>query len=222
MSTGIQVKVWGDFALFTRPEFKAERASYQVMTPSAARGVIESIHRKPAIRWIVDRIRVLNPIRFDTLRRNEVAGKAPYSTARTASGGRGVMPYLVADEDRQQRAALVLRNVAYVIDAHFEMTAAAGPGDNPGKHAEMIRRRVEKGQCAYQPSLGTREFTAFFAPPDPTDLTAVHDSLRGEIDLGWMLHDIDFADGMKPYFFHAVLRDGVLEVPPFTKRRAAS
>lgn len=222
MSTGIQVKVWGDFALFTRPEFKAERASYQVMTPSAARGIVESIHRKPAIRWIVDRIRVLNPIRFDTIRRNEVAGKTPYSTARTAAGGRGDMPYLVADEDRQQRAALVLRDVAYVIEAHFEMTAAAGPGDNPGKHAEMIRRRVEKGQCAYQPSLGTREFTAFFAPPAPADLTAVHESLRGEIDLGWMLHDIDFTDGMKPHFFHAVLRDGVLEVPPFASRRAAS
>lgn len=221
MSTGIQVKVWGDFALFTRPEFKAERASYQVMTPSAARGVVESIHRKPAIRWIVDRIRVLKPIRFDTIRRNEVAGKAPYSTARTASNGRGVMPYLVTDDDRQQRAALVLRDVAYVIDAHFEMTTAAGPDDNPGKHADIIRRRVEKGQCAYQPSLGTREFTAFFAPPAPTDLTVVHDTLRGEIDLGWMLHDIDFADGMKPYFFHAVLRDGVLEVPPLTGRRAA-
>ena len=165
---------------------------------------------------------MLNPIRFDTIRRNEVAGKAPYSTARTASGGRGVMPYLVTDEDRQQRAALVLRDVAYVIEAHFEMTAAAGPGDNPGKHAEMIRRRVVKGQCAYQPSLGTREFTAFFAPPDPADLTALPDSLRGEIDLGWMLHDIDFADGMKPHFFHAVLRDGVLEVPPFASRRAAS
>lgn len=224
MSTGIQVKVWGDFALFTRPEFKAERTSYQVMTPSAARGVIESIHRKPAIRWIVDRIRVLNPIRFDTVRRNEVAGKAPYATARTASGGRGVMPYLVVDEgkQRQQRAALVLRDVAYVIDAHFEMTAAAGPGDNPGKHADIIRRRLEKGQCAYQPSLGTREFTAFFAAADRADLSAVPDSLRGEIDLGWMLHDIDFGDGMKPHFFHAVLRDGVLEVPPFQGWRTAS
>ncbi|MGE4528199.1 MAG: type I-C CRISPR-associated protein Cas5c [Rhodospirillaceae bacterium] len=222
MSTGIQVKVWGNFALFTRPEFKTERASYQVMTPSAARGVIESIHRKPAIRWIVDRIRVLKPIRFDTIRRNEVASKAPYSTARTAAGGRGTMPYLVADEDRQQRASLVLRDVAYVIDAHFEMTSAAGPGDNPGKHAEMVHRRLEKGQCAYQPSLGVREFTAFFAPPEAADLSTVHESLRGEIDLGWMLHDIDFADGMRPHFFHAVLRDGVLEVPPFPDRRAAS
>lgn len=222
MSTGIQVKVWGDFALFTRPEFKAERASYEVMTPSAARGIVESIHRKPAIRWIVDRIRVLNPIRFDTVRRNEVSGKAPYSTARSAAGGRGNLPYLVADEDRQQRAALVLRDVAYVIEAHFEMTAAAGFGDNPGKHAEIVRRRLEKGQCAYQPSLGVREFTAFFAPAQSADLAQIPDSLRGEIDLGWMLHDIDFADGTKPHFFHAVLRDGVLDVPRFQGRRAAS
>lgn len=214
MTTGVQLKVWGDYALFSRPEFKTERASYEVMTPSAARGILEAVHWKPAIRWVVDRIRVLKPIRFDTIRRNEVASKASYANARQAAGGGKAMPYIVADEDRQQRAALVLRDVAYVIDAHFEMTARAGADDSPAKHAEMARRRIAKGQCVYQPSLGTREFTAFFGPPEAGD-DAVPAALAGERDLGWMLHDIDFADGMTPHFFHAVLRDGVLDVPPF-------
>ncbi|MGE5504206.1 MAG: type I-C CRISPR-associated protein Cas5c [Actinomycetota bacterium] len=220
MSTGIQVKVWGDYALFSRPEFSTERASYEVMTPSAARGIVEAIHWKPAIRWVVDRIRVLNPIRFDTIRRNEVASKASYANARGAARGDQPTPYLVADDDRQQRAALVLRDVAYVIDAHFEMTGRAGPADNPGKHADMARRRIEKGQCVYQPSLGAREFTCFFAPPEAGDLTRVHRSLEGCRPLGRMLHDIDFSDGMAPRFFDAILEDGVLAVPPFAPARA--
>lgn len=221
MTTGVQLKVWGDYALFSRPEFKTERASYEVMTPSAARGILEAVHWKPAIRWVIDRIRVLKPIRFDTIRRNEVSKKASYGNARQAALGAKQMPYVIADEDRQQRAALVLRDVAYVIDAHFEMTARAGKDDSPAKHAEMARRRIAKGQCVYQPSLGTREFTAFFSPPEPGDET-VDASLSGERDLGWMLHDIDFAEGMTPRFFHAVLRDGVLEVPPFTSGRTAA
>ncbi|MEI6985544.1 MAG: type I-C CRISPR-associated protein Cas5c [Rhodospirillaceae bacterium] len=220
MTTGIQVKVWGEYALFSRPEFSTERASYEVMTPSAARGIIEAIHWKPAIRWVIDRIRVLKPIRFDTIRRNEVASKASYSNARQAARG-GPHPYLVADEDRQQRAALVLRDVGYVIEAHFEMTAKAGATDNPGKHAEMVRRRIENGQCVYQPSLGTREFTCFFAPPEAEDLTQVDQTLDHRRELGPMLHDIDFDDGMTPRFFPAVLDRGVLTVPPFQPRRRA-
>lgn len=219
MSTGIQVKVWGDYALFSRPEFSTERASYEVMTPSAARGIVESIHWKPAIRWVIDRIRVLNPIRFDTIRRNEVASKASYANARAAARGDQMPPSLVADDDRQQRAALVLRDVAYVIDAHFEMTGRAGAHDNPAKHVEMARRRIDKGQCAWQPSLGTREFTCFFGPPDPVDLAEIPSSLVGTRPLGRMLHDIDFSDGMAPRFFDAVLVDGVLTVPPFTPAR---
>ncbi|GAA0601497.1 type I-C CRISPR-associated protein Cas5c [Caenispirillum bisanense] len=223
MTRGIQIKVWGDYALFSRPEFKTERASYEVLTPSAARGILDAVHWKPAIRWVIDRIHVRRPIRFETIRRNEVAGKAPYTLARQAARGEKPMPYLVVEDDRQQRAALVLRDVEYVIEAHFDMTERAGPGDNPAKHLEMARRRIERGQCAWQPSLGTREFTAFFGPVEPGELETVPDALRGERDLGWMLHDIDFADGMTPHFFHAVLRDGVLDVPPFTPRgRAAS
>ncbi len=219
MSTGIRVKVWGDYALFSRPEFSTERASYEVITPSAARGILECIHWKPAIRWVVDRVRVLNPIRFDTIRRNEVASKASYANARQAARGERPPPYLVADDDRQQRAALVLRDVAYVIDAHFEMTGRAGPGDNPGKHADMARRRIEKGQCVSQPCLGTREFTCFFAPPGSDDLTRIEPSLAGDRPLGRMLHDIDFSYGMAPRFFDAVLVDGMLTVPEFRPAR---
>ena len=221
MGTGIQVKVWGDYALFSRPEFSTERASYEVITPSAARGIVEAIHWKPAIRWVVDRIRVLRPIRFDTIRRNEVASKASYANARQAARGDRPPPHLIADDDRQQRAALVLRDVAYVIDAHFELTAKAGPGDNPGKHTDMARRRIEKGQCVAQPCLGTREFSCFFGPPEADDLTRVHSSLAGTRPLGRMLHDIDFADGMTPHFFDAVLVDGMLTVPDFRPARAS-
>ncbi|MBI2236670.1 MAG: type I-C CRISPR-associated protein Cas5 [Magnetospirillum sp.] len=221
MATGIQVKVWGDYALFSRPEFSTERASYEVMTPSAARGIVESLHWKPAIRWVIDRIRVLRPIRFDTIRRNEVASKASYGNARQAARGERPPPYIIADDDRQQRAALVLRDVAYVIDAHFEMTARAGRDDNPGKHADMARRRIEKGQCAWQPSLGTREFTCFFGPPEADDLCRVEPTLAGSRPLGWMLHDIDFSDSMAPRFFNAALTDGVLTVPYFRPARAS-
>ncbi len=223
MSHKIRVKVWGDYALFSRPEFKTERASYDVLTPSAARGIVESIHWKPAIRWVVDRIFVRKPIRFETVRRNEVSGKAPYTLARRAAKGEGPPPYLIAEEDRQQRAALVLRDVEYIIDAHFEMTAKAGAEDTPAKHLEMTTRRIKKGQCTYQPSLGTREFTAFFGPVEDDELDTIPNGLLGERDLGWMLHDIDFTDAMTPHFFHAVLVDGVLDVPPFQPRgRVAS
>ncbi len=221
MTTGIQVKVWGEYALFSRPEFSTERMTYEVITPSAARGIIEAVHWKPAIKWVIDRIRVLKPIRFDTIRRNEVAGKASYGNARQAARGERPPPYLIADEDRQQRASLVLRDVAYVIEAHFEMTAMAGAEDNPGKHIDIARRRIENGQCAYQPSLGTREFTCYFAPPEPDDLTTVPRSLEERRVLGPMLHDIDFDDGMTPRFFPAVLDHGVMVVPPLPQRRAS-
>jgi CRISPR-associated protein Cas5d len=151
MSAGVRVRVWGDFALFSRPEFKAERVTYDVMTPSAARGILECIHWKPAIRWVVDRIHVLKPVQLDTVRRNEVGKKLPYQTARQAAQGNESELVLFIDDERQQRASLLLRNVEYVIDAHFEMTPAAGPEDNPGKHTDMARRRIARGQCVQQP-----------------------------------------------------------------------
>jgi CRISPR-associated protein Cas5d len=214
MSARFRVRVWGDFALFSRPEFKAERVSYEVMTPSAARGILECIHWKPAIRWVVDRIHVRKPIRVDTVRRNEVGKKLPYASARQGAQGKEADLVLFADEERQQRASLLLRNVKYVIDAHFEMTPNAGPEDNPGKHADMARRRIARGQCVQQPCFGCREFPAFFEPVAPEARFDPPEGLAGTRDLGWMLHDIDFARDATPHFFRAKLVDGVLTVPP--------
>jgi CRISPR-associated protein Cas5d len=214
MTTGVRLRVWGDFALFSRPEFKAERVTYEVMTPSAARGILDCIHWKPAIRWVVDSIQVLKPIRLDTVRRNEVGKKLPYATARRAAQGKEADLVLFADEERQQRASLLLRNVEYVIDAHFEMTSEAGPEDNPGKHADMARRRIARGQCVQQPCFGCREFPAFFEPVAPDAKFDPPAELVVPRDLGWMLHDIDFARDATPHFFFAKLVDGVLTVPP--------
>lgn len=210
MSYGIRLRVWGDYACFTRPEMKAERVSYDVMTPSAARGVLEAIYWKPAIRWVIERIRVLRPIRFDTVRRNELGGKLPLRSITTAmKDGKSPVQTFV-EEDRQQRAALLLRDVEYIIEARFAFT---GDEDhNTAKHKEMFERRAAKGQCFHRPYLGCREFPASFAPaPDAPPVPDA--SLLGERDLGWMLHDIDFADGMTPRFFRPVMRDGVIEVP---------
>lgn len=215
---GIQLKVWGEWACFTRPEMKVERVSYDVITPSAARGVVEAIYWKPEIRWVIDRLTVLRPIRFTSLRRNEVGGKASAATARTAmNSGTGSLGILIED-DRQQRAATLLRDVAYLIDAHFEYTAKAGPEDrNDAKHLDQFNRRARKGQCFHRPYLGCREFDAHFALTSelPPEALTVDAELRGERDLGYMLHDIDYANTREARFFRAVMRDGVIDVPPF-------
>lgn len=212
MSFGVRLLVWGERACFTRPEMKVERVSYDVMTPSAARGILESIHWKPAILWVVDRIHVLNPIKFQSFRRNEVAHKIPAGSAKSAMK-RGDVNGLGLDvaADRQQRATTMLVNVAYVIEAHFELTDRAEADDTPAKHASMFNRRAGAGQCFQRPCLGAREFVADFAllpegAPTPTS------ALKGERDLGWMLHDIDFASGATSRFFRARLQDGVLDV----------
>jgi len=168
MGYGIRLHVWGRNALFTRPELKVERLSYDVMTPSAARGILEAIHWKPTIRWVIDRIHVLEPIRFQSIRRNEVGHKAPAGTIRRAMK-RGDLEgvQLLADEDRQQRAATVLVDPAYVIEAHFVLTAKAEPGETEGKHLDIFNRRARRGQCFHQPCLGTREFAAGFALIEP-------------------------------------------------------
>ena len=158
----IQVEVWGDYACFTRPEMKTERVSYDVMTPSAARGLLDSLYWHPGLRWVIDRIHVCAPIRFTNIRRNEVKDVISARRAKTVmEKGQGEL-YLAASESIQQRAAMVLRDVHYVIDAHFDMTDAAAPGDNPGKFQDMIKRRLEKGQCYSMPYFGTREFPAQF------------------------------------------------------------
>ena len=212
MSYGVKLKVWGKYACFTRPEMKVERVSYDVMTPSAARGILEAIYWKPAIFWVVERIHVLNPIRFDNIRRNELAGKLSASTVKKAmkDGHSPVATFI--EDNRQQRAAMVLRDVAYVIEARFEFT---GPQDNnPAKHKEMFERRAQKGQCFHQPYLGCREFPAHFELVEGDVPISIFAGEQGR-DLGWMLHDIDFENNMEARFFRAWMTDGVIQVPPF-------
>lgn len=224
MGYGIRLHVWGDYALFTRPELKVERQSYDVMTPSAARGILEAIHWKPAIRWVIDRIHVLEPIRFQQIRRNEVGHKAPAGKIRSAMK-RGDLEgvQLLVDEDRQQRASTVLVRPAYVIEAHFALTPRADASDSEGKHLDIFNRRAARGQCFHQPCLGTREFAANFAliepgaPLPPRNPEAETPELGFGVprDLGFMLWDIDHgAPGRPSLLFRATLRDGVMDVPP--------
>ncbi len=208
MPYGIRLIVSGDHACFTRPEMKVERVSYDVMTPSAARGILEAIHWKPAIRWVIDEIHVLKPIRFQSIRRNEVGHKASTGNIKRAmnSGNLEGLELLV-DEDRQQRAATVLAGVAYVIAAHFETA------EDPGKHLDIFNRRAARGQCFHQPCLGTREFAAGFEllPPD----APLPEPIGETRDLGFMLWDIDHAaEGRPSMFFRARLENGVMKVPP--------
>lgn len=213
MTQGIKLRVDGDWACFTRPEMKVERVSYDVITPSAARGILEAVHWKPAFVWRIERLRVLNPIQFETIRRNEVASRIPslnVKKAMNAGSTEGLALYV--DEDRQQRAATILKNVAYVIEARIELKDPTNADEPIGKHLDIFNRRARKGQCFHRPCLGTREFAADFSliegqPPEP------HESLLGERDLGWMTLDIDFDRGGQPLFFKATMRDGVIEVP---------
>jgi len=210
MSYGIKLKVWGSYACFTRPEMKVERVSYDVMTPSAARGILEAIYWKPAIIWMIDRIHVLNPIRFDNIRRNELAGKLTVGTIKKAMKD-GISPVeTFIENDRQQRAAMVLRDVSYVIEAHFEFTGSED--NNAAKHKEIFDRRARKGQCFHHPYLGCREFPAHFELVEDGIPQSNH---VGEHDLGWMLHDMDFENNMEAKFFRAEMHSGIIEVPPF-------
>ena len=228
---GFCLEVSGTYACFTRPEMKVERVSYDVITPSAARAIYSAILWKPAIRWRITRIDVLNPINFTSVRRNEVACVA------TPGNTEGVF----VEEARQQRAGLILRDVRYRLYAEFDYippekratarnplpdflrdTDAAEdhgvrPDEKEAKYAAMFGRRADKGQCFTQPYLGCREFSCDFRRiRDPmVEPSEVHDSLRGERDFGWMLYDLDYTDenNPTPLFFRAVMRDGTLTVP---------
>lgn len=218
MAYGVRLHIWGDRALFTRPEMKVERVSYDIITPSAARGILEAIHWKPAIRWRIDNILVLRPIRFESLRRNEVGSKlSAAAVAKAMKAGRTDSLTICVEDDRQQRAATLLRDVGYVISAHFDLTDRAGTDDTEGKHLDIFNRRARRGQCFHMPCMGTREFPANFKLIESGEPSPIPDeSLRGERDLGWMLHDIDFANSMTPRFFRAHMSDGLVDVPPLT------
>ena len=208
----IRLEVWGAYACFSRPELKVERVSYDVMTPSAARGLVEAIYYHPGLRWIIDKIYVLSPIRFTNIRRNEVKSKVVSSAAKGVMQGNGKPLYLAASQDIQQRAAMVLQDVHYVIEAHFEMTPKAVPGDNEGKFKDIIMRRLRRGECYHQPYFGCREFPARFALYEEEEVDTAYDGT--ERDLGYMLYDLDYSDteDIKPMFFRAVMKDGVLDV----------
>lgn len=209
----VKLELWGNYALFTRPEMKTERVSYDVMTPSAARGILEAIYWHPGMRWVVTKIQVCAPIEFTNIRRNEVKSKISASNVRTVmERGSGEL-YISTQNDIQQRAALILKNVHYIVDAHFEMTEKASESDNPGKFQDIMMRRVKKGQFYHQPCFGCREFPVNFKLCE--EVPDCPDSLKGRTDLGYMLYDMDYSDpeNIKPLFFRAVLNDGVLAVP---------
>lgn len=226
MTKGIILKVWGDYACFTRPECKPERYSYEVITPSAARGLIESIFWHPAIFWKIDKIHVIKEIKFDNIRRNEVENKIPINKINQAMAGNETDLYQIAPAERQQRASMVLRDVEYVIEAHFEMTSAAGEKDNESKHIEIFRRRARKGQCFHQPCFGCREFPADFELiEDEKDIPPIKDEVSHKnktIDLGLMLWDIDFKNDKKALFYKVEMKNGVITVPPESEVRKCS
>lgn len=233
MNYGITLRVSGDYALFSRPEMKVERVSYDVITPSAARGVLEAIYWKPQIRWIIDEIHVLNPIRFTNIRRNEVSSKIAIKGAagvNAAMANPDIRPTMDVTENRQQRASLLLKDVDYLIKAHVHVIDTRVEKNGPkmrepeaiGKHLDMFKRRARKGQVFHQPYFGCREFPVRFELLESEEAVPVPDkSLTGEKDLGFMLHDIEFDQdratkkvrSTTPHFFRASMTDGVIKVP---------
>lgn len=209
MGFGIKVLISGDRACFTRPEMKTERVSYDVITPSAARGILEAVYWKPAIAWKIDSIQVVNEIRFDTFRRNELASKLSYQNAKAAYS-KNVPVYVDVMADRQQRATMYLKDVAYIVTAHFEMTARAGESDTPEKHYNIALRRLRKGQCFNQPYLGCREFPATVSLVEDGSVKSYYQDID-RFDLGFMLYDIDFKNSMEPMFYRAVMKNGVID-----------
>lgn len=213
MGVGVKVNVWGDYALFSRPELKVERYSYDIITPSATRGILEAIYWHPGMRWIIDKIYVKNPIQFTSVRRNEVKSKILASNVLQAYNGADKPLYISTKEDIVQRASLLLCNVSYVIEAHFEMTDQANASDNSGKFKDIIMRRLRRGECYHMPYLGCREFPANFALCEEEEIHTAYDVLP-EKDLGLMLYDMDYSDpeNIQPMFFRAVMRHGVVDL----------
>lgn len=212
MGKGVKVRVWGDLALFSRPEMKVERCSYDMMTPSAARGILEAVYWHPGMRWVVDRIYVRKPVQFTSIRRNEVKSKISANNVLSVMNGGDKPLFISSKEDIVQRAAILLRDVDYVIEAHFEMTEKASPCDNPGKFKDIVMRRLRRGECYHMPYFGCREFPANFELFEQENVDTAYEG--EERDLGYMLYDFDYSDpeDIQPMFFRAVLANGILDV----------
>ncbi len=208
----VKLLVEGNYACFTRPEMKFDRISYDVMTPSAARGILESVHWTPAIKWVVDEIHILKPIRFQAVQRNDEAGKPPERPQPPLAGPeQPAHQRQGSNRNRPSRLSTVLTDVGYVICAHFTLTPKAGPSDSAAQHLDIFRRRARKGQCFQQPCLGTREFPAVFRLVENTEPEPPTIDETG--DLGFMLYDIDYTTSRTSLFFRAKLDKGVLRVP---------
>ncbi len=206
----VRMLIWGERALFTRMEMKVERVSYDIPTPSAARGILESVYFHPGLSWKIDKIYILNPIQFTNVRRNEVDAKVLASDLRSAVQGGTKQLGIIASDSIQQRAAIMLRDVRYVIEAHFDMTDKANASDNPGKFQDIIKRRLRRGQCYSQPYLGCRECTAHFGLWEGGNIETISETR----DLGWMLYDLDYSNpaDITPIFFRAKMVNGVVDV----------
>ena len=230
MSYGFKMIVEGDYALFTRPESKVERVSYDVPTPSALEGLIKSVYWKPAVRYRIQRIIVFNPIRFMNVRRNEVKSKVLLSKVKSQMKGDN-SPEIFTAEERSQRSSMVLRDVKYGIEFCFELTHLRSENDDEGekKHYNIMKRRLEKGQCFRQPCLGMREFAVNrIELVEDFDYDAISSELKGVTDLGYMLYRMQFKDGGKPVngdwenprfsdtadavFYHPYMIDGIIDV----------
>ncbi|MEE0419291.1 MAG: type I-C CRISPR-associated protein Cas5c [Lachnospiraceae bacterium] len=213
MAIGVKVKVWGDYALFSRPEMKVERCSYDVMTPSAARGILEAIYWHPGMRWVIDRIYVNKPIQFTSVRRNEIKSKISANNVLPVYNGADKPLYISSRAEIVQRASMLLCNVEYVIDAHFLMTDQANKTDNTGKFKDIIMRRLKKGECFHMPYFGCREFPAHFCLCEKESIVTAYEDTE-EKDLGYMLYDMDYSDrnNIVPMFFRAIMRRGVLDL----------
>jgi CRISPR-associated protein Cas5d len=216
---GIIIRVSGPYALFTRPEMKVERVSYDVITPSAARGIIEAVYWKPAIRWVIDKIHALSEIQFTNIRRNEVEDGISTDSALTVMEGKNELLYLASIDKHVQRAAMILKDVDYVIEAHFEPVKEKwGERDTDEGHYNIVLRRLRNGQHFQAPCLGTREFPAKVELiEDKRDIPK--SPLTGVRDLGWMLYDLEFSNlrDIQPMFYHAIMRDGVIDVQKLSK-----
>lgn len=206
----IQLEVWGPYALFSRPEMHVERVSYEVPTPSAARGLVEAVYYHPGLQWHIRRVYVLNPIRFTNIRRNEVKSKVLASDVYSAMQGSGRPLSIVTSQQIAQRASMLLQDVHYVIEAEFTMTGRAAPSDNPGKFQDIVTRRMAKGQCYHAPYFGCREFPAHFRAWPGGPIPTIQESR----DLGFMLYDFDYSDpkNITPLYFHAKMENGVINV----------